>query len=130
MTVAMLNHLRIFSVEKVGPVVIVQPQGDANSFRYFDLHREANSIRDVLMKPETEHLIIELTGVTYFGSEFIGSLVSLAREVRGRGGRAVICDANDQMRDVLKNMSLFKLWPYYETRAEALAALANTEQAQ
>jgi anti-anti-sigma factor len=119
----MLKHLKMFAVEKVGRIVIVLPQGDANSFRYHDLHREANSVRDILMKPESEHLILELGGLSYFGSEFIGALVSMAREVRHRGGKAVICNATEQMQEVLRNMSLFKLWPYYDTRQEAIDAL-------
>ncbi len=59
----------------------------------------------------------------YFGSEFIGALVSmLLREVKNRGNKAAFCAANAQMLQVLQNMSLFKLWPHYQTRDEAIAA--------
>ena len=119
----MLKHLRIFRTKRIDDVLVVTPQGDPHAFRYSDLHREANSIRDVLTTPEITHLVICLKHLQYFGSEFIGSLVSMAREVRNRQGRAALCEADSQMVEVLQNMNLFKLWPYYATEEEAIAAL-------
>ena len=119
----MLKHLKIFRTKRFGKTLVVTPQGDPSAFRYNDLHREANSVRDLVMSPDVAHLVINLQNLQYFGSEFIGSLVSMAREVKNRQGRAVICEANPQMVEVLQNMSLFKLWPYHATEQEALAAL-------
>ncbi|MGE0378645.1 MAG: STAS domain-containing protein [Planctomycetaceae bacterium] len=119
----MLKHLKIFQTKRIDNILVVTPQGDPSTFRYNDLHREANSVRDLLMNPQIANLAINLQNMQYFGSEFIGSLVSMAREVKNRQGRAAICEANPQMVEVLQNMSLFKLWPYYATEQEALAAL-------
>jgi anti-anti-sigma factor len=119
----MLKHLNIFDVRSDQEILIVSPKVDAGSFRYHELHREANSVRDLLTRPDVKHLILNLSRLEYFGSEFIGSLVSMAREIRNRRGQALICSANPTMLDVLKNMSLFKLWPYFETEEEAIAYL-------
>ena len=121
----MLKHLNIFDIRSDNEILIVLPKVEAGSFRYHELHREANSIRDLLSKPEIRHLVLNLSHLEYFGSEFIGSLVSMAREVRHRQGQAVICSAHPTMLDVLQNMSLFKLWPYYETEAEAVDYLRS-----
>ena len=118
----MLTHLKIFSVEQIGEIVIITPGGEGSSFRYNDLHSEANAIRGHMMKPGAKHLIVNLEKMDYFGSEFIGALVSMLREVKTRGNKACFCAANTQMLGVLQNMSLFKLWPHYETRDEAIAA--------
>jgi anti-anti-sigma factor len=126
----MLKHLNIFEVRADDGILLVMPKVDAGSFRYQELHREANSIRDQLMKPSIEHLVLNLSRLEYFGSEFIGSLVSMAREVRNRRGQAVICEANPLMHDVLKNMSLLKLWPYFETEAEAVQHLRAIQAAR
>lgn len=119
-----MQHLKIFTIEKVGPNLIITPQGEGSAFRYQDLHLEANVIRSELMKPENRNLIVDLAQMEYFGSEFIGALVSMLRETRSRGGKACFCCARPQMLDVLKNMSLFKLWPHYATREDALSELA------
>ena len=120
----MLPPLKIFKAEQVGPVVVVTPEGDGSAFRYQDVHMEANAVRGHLGKPGNDHLVIDLHKMEYFGSEFIGALVTMAREVRNRQGKAVMCAATPQMLDVLQNMSLFKLWPYHETREAALADVA------
>ncbi|MBX3443611.1 MAG: STAS domain-containing protein [Planctomyces sp.] len=124
-----MKHLKIFGVEQFGPAVVLTPEGDASNFRYRDLQAEANSLRAHLMKPGCQHLIVDLHRMQYFGSEFIGAIVSMLREVRARGGKAMFCSANEQMLQVLQNMSLFRLWPHYATREEALASLGEPTSA-
>jgi len=120
-----MKHLKIFQVESIGNALVVTPQGEGSAFRYQDLHLETNTVRSRLATPEAPALILDLSQIDYFGSEFIGALVSLLRETRVRKGKACFCAANDQMLQVLRNMSLFKLWPYYETREEAQLELTS-----
>ena len=120
-----MQHLKIFLVEQSGGTVILTPQGDPSSFRYRDLQAETNSLRTHMARPENLNLVVDLRNCQYFGSEFIGALVSMLREVRARNGRCALCGATDQMRKVLQNMSLFRLWPYFENRDEALTAIAQ-----
>ena len=119
----MLPPLKIFEVEQDGVVAVLTPVGDASAFRYQDLQMEANAIRGQIGQGKITHLAIDLSKLDYFGSEFIGSLVSMARETRNRRGAACMCAASEQMQEVLQNMSLAKLWPYFATREEALAHL-------
>ena len=116
----MLNHLKIFRVEQNGETVVVTPTGDSSAFRYQDLHMEANAVRGHMMKPGQKHLVVNLEHMEYFGSEFIGALVSMLREVKTRGGKACFCSARPQMIQVLQNMALFKLWPHVDTVEEAI----------
>lgn len=110
-----MQHLKIFSVRQVGDALVVSPRGEGSAFRYQDLHLESNTVRSLLNRPGINNLVIDLSQMTYFGSEFIGALVSMLREVRNRGGKACFCNANEQMLQVLQNMSLFKLWPHYDS---------------
>ena len=118
----MVKHLKLFRVEQSGQTIVVAPQGQGSAFRYQDLHAESNVIRNHLLKTPKCNLIIDLCAMDYCGSEFIGSLVSMLRETRNRGGTALFCAANPHIHKVLENMSLFKLWPYHATRDEALEA--------
>ncbi|MEZ6065064.1 MAG: STAS domain-containing protein [Planctomycetaceae bacterium] len=117
--------LKIFQFEQDGEVVIVTPCGEGSAFRYQDLHVEVNAIRSHMLKPGQRHLIVDLRHMDYFGSEFIGALVSMLRETKMRRGLACFCCAKPQMVQVLSNMALFKLWPNFETREEAIAAAKN-----
>lgn len=119
-----MQHLKIFKVERSGDTLVVTPQGEGSAFRYQDLHLEANVIRGQMLKPEFKNLVINLEQMEYFGSEFIGSLVSMLRETKARGGKACFCSARPQMLSVLQNMSLFKLWPHYDSLDAALKELS------
>jgi anti-anti-sigma factor len=118
-------NLKIFQLEQVGDTVVVTPQGEGSAFRYQDLHLEVNSIRSHMMKPGQKHLVVDLNEMEYFGSEFIGALVSMLRETKMRRGLACFCRARPQMIQVLSNMSLFKLWPHFETRDAAITAASQ-----
>lgn len=120
----MVKHLKLFVVEQVGDTIVVAPQGQGHGFRYQDLHVEANVIRGHLLKSGKCNLIMDMGAMEYCGSEFIGSLISMLRETRNRGGKAMFCRANENMHKVLDNMSLFRLWPYYATREDALQSTA------
>lgn len=120
----MVKHLKLFRVQQVSETLIVSPQGQGSGFRYQDLHVESNVVRNHLLKTPKCNLIVDLGEMDYCGSEFIGSLVSMLRETRNRGGTALFCAANPHIHKVLENMSLFKLWPYFATRDEALQAAA------
>ena len=121
----MLPPLKIFIAEQQGPVLIVTPDTVEGDFRYSDLHMEVNAIRSHMGRPGNKHLVIDLHRMDYFGSEFIGALVAMAREVRNRRNQAVVCAAAPQMYEILQGMSLFKLWPYYDTRDEALNSVGT-----
>ncbi len=119
----MAKHLRIFRVDSLEDFLVITPQSEGASFRYSDLQMEGNVVRTMAADKKYKALIINLELMNYFGSEFIGALITIAREKKNRGGKAVVCQATDQMREVLGNMSLFKLWPYYATIDDAVIAL-------
>ncbi len=119
----MPSHLKIFKIETEGDHLVLVPQTEGASFRYADLQMEGNYVRTMAADKKYRGLIIDLSNMNYFGSEFIGALITIAREKKNRGGKAVVCSAAPQMLEVLKNMSLFKIWPYFETRAEAIGFL-------
>ena len=122
----MLPPMKIFGVSQEGPLVIVTPAGGGDSFAYQDLHLEANALRQHMGRPGNDHLIVDLTHMDYFGSEFIGAIVSMLRETRNRQGQAMLCSASPQMFEVLQNMNLYKLFPYRETLAAARVAVEST----
>jgi anti-anti-sigma factor len=117
-----MQHLKIFQLDQVGDTLVVTPHGEGSAFRYQDLHLEANTIRGLITRNQIRNLLIDLGQMSYFGSEFIGSLVSMLREMRTRRGQAAFCGASPDMAQVLESMGLFRLWTNYPTREEAIQA--------
>ncbi|MEZ6045085.1 MAG: STAS domain-containing protein [Planctomycetaceae bacterium] len=104
--------------------------GDGHSFRYSDLQRECNAVRRSVEEPYPDTLIINFSELKYFGSEFIGALISLARTKSDLGGQVSFCAASDEMRRVLNNMKLTQLWPYHEYLEEAITAYLDVDESQ
>lgn len=125
-----MQHLKIFTLDEQGNTLVIAPHGDGSAFRYQELHLEANTIRSYLLRPQIQNLVVDLGAMDYFGSEFIGSLVSMLRETRNRRGKGCFCAARPEMLQVLQNMGLFKLWPHYESREIALAEVTQPAAAK
>jgi anti-anti-sigma factor len=119
-----MEPLKIFQVQGEGRTLIVIPQAESYGFRYTDVHLESNKLLQVMAGPDFDNLIVDFGALHYFGSEFIGALIRLARTTCDSGGRVALCNASDKMLQVLTNMRLNKLWPYFDTRAEALESVA------
>jgi anti-anti-sigma factor len=69
-------------------------------------------------------LIIDLTGVNYFGSVFISFLLRCHMLVKKQGSEVVLVVTSDRVRELLHLTNLDTLWVIYGTRAEAIEALS------
>ena len=112
----------VFSVECRGDTAIVAPRGDANVFRYHDVHSESNRLEELLDEPELVNLLIDFSKVKTVGSIMLGVLIKLARKVGQSGGQAAFCNASSDMLDLLRSMKLDSIWTDYDSSQEALAA--------
>jgi len=114
---------KAFRLECAGNVEIVTLLGDATRFHYADVHRESNTARWILHKPEISHVVIDFGGGDVFSSVSIASVVALARTATDQGGKAILCNVTERTLDVLRTMHLTDVWPCVETRAEAFRLL-------
>ncbi|MCA9042400.1 MAG: STAS domain-containing protein [Planctomycetaceae bacterium] len=124
----MVDHLKILTSRIEGNLYILTPVGDGHSFRYDALQRECNAVRRSIEQPYPGVLIIDFSQLRYFGSEFIGALITLARAKSDLGGQVCFCEATEDMQRVLNNMKLTNLWPYHDYLAEAIAAYSDTNE--
>lgn len=114
---------KVFRLERDGNILIVIPQGDANGFRYHDIHQESNTTLEVLDDPSLTHVVIDFTSEVMLGSIIISVVIKVCRKAGSKGGKAVFCNASPDMLDVLKTMNLTKLWTHYPSRSEAITAI-------
>jgi anti-sigma B factor antagonist len=69
-------------------------------------------------------VVIDLSRTEFFGSGFIEVLFRVWNRIQQKeGGRLALCALQPYCREVLEITHLDKLWPLYETRADAVAAL-------
>jgi anti-anti-sigma factor len=121
----MTDRNKVFKIERDQRTLIVIPQGKDAGFRYNDVHLESNAVVRLLDDPNLANVVIDLENLDYSGSILIGVLIRIARKACDSGGRAAICCASDSIQEILETMNLFKLWPSYPTRADALKAMED-----
>jgi anti-anti-sigma factor len=121
------RHNKVFRTERMGATLIVTPLGDASDFHYDVVHTEANKVRRLLDNDAFANIVVDLGNAPFFGAVTINVVVAVSRIASNRGGRAVLCNASEKTRGVLQSMKLLELWPHFETRADAMRAVAGVD---
>lgn len=85
----------------------------------------AGMILNRIKEIEVPLVIFDLAGVELFDSMFLSVLLRCWKSSVTRGGMMVICGAGERARELLKIVKLDLLWPIYEDRDEAMAALSS-----
>jgi anti-anti-sigma factor len=119
------SHRGLFAVEQIGQTLIVVPKISGKMFRYTQLRHEANALRRKLGQHSIDGLILDLHALDYLGAEVIGAVIALARKMEDLGGHTVLCCAAPQLVEALTKMGLHRLWTFFDTRTDALAAIQS-----
>lgn len=114
-----------FRIEQVGDVLVVVPSSRVESLQW-ELIEEAS---EILVAPvsglEGPLLVVDLAEVDYFGSVFLSLLLRVERCIRRSAGSMAVCGASPRARELLRITNLDTIWPIYDDRSEALAALRS-----
>jgi len=115
---------RAFRFERDGVTLIVSLQNDCLNTEESALEREIDNLHKVLDEPSMKNVVVDIGSLPFFGSIIIGAIMGLCTKAVARGGKAVMCDASEGMRDVIRIMKLDTVIPYFQTREEALKIVA------
>ena len=114
-----------FRIERVGDAWVVVPSSRVESLQW-ELIEEAS---ELLVAPINDlhgpMLIVDLSEVDYFGSVFLSLLLRVERCIRRSAGSMAVCGASPRARELLRITNLDTIWPIYDDRSEALAALRS-----
>jgi anti-anti-sigma factor len=113
----------LFAIEHHGQSLIVVPTISGGMFRQSKLQAEANALRRKLDVSAIRRLVVDLHALNYVGSDAIRAVVALVRHMEEMDGRVALCCAGPQLKGVLTNMGLCRIWPLHPTRETALAAV-------
>ena len=113
----------VFEVEYVGEVVVVEPLGDESSFRYFDIHNQANRVMRALDDPSVRGVVVDLRSVPTLGWVMTSAIVRLVRNLDYRGGMAVYCSASKSNVEQFSSMKLGEPWSHHDSRDDGVAVI-------
>lgn len=120
----MTNPADDFQIEWHGNCVVVIPARNAEELRWELIDQAAEAILAPLAKSTAPMVLFDLSAIKYFGSVFLSLLLKCHKAVRTRGGEIVLCGPSEMARELLGVTALDTLWALYDTRQEALDALA------
>ena len=123
----MVSHQCEFQLNWDGDILIVSPVGSVESLDSEAVEQASRKIRTPLRDKEVPLLILDLTGLNYFGSLFLSLLLRCHKQVKMDGGGLAICGASSAARDLLSLTALDTLWALYKTRQEAMDALGGSD---
>lgn len=110
---------KIFPVVFDGETIIVSPCGGIRTASYQQMQLEANVITQLLQtRPALRNVIVDVGATDAMDSIIISCVSAMCRAAKQK---AAICHCSDAMLEVLTDMSLTKVWPYFPTRDEAVA---------
>ncbi|MBT4868393.1 MAG: STAS domain-containing protein [Planctomycetaceae bacterium] len=121
----MPNEPQNFQLEWHGNTVVIIPAPDVESMRWDLIEQSADIVMEPLREQEVPMVVVDLSEVSYFGSVFLALLLRCHKLVKSSGGELVLCGASTMASELLRVTALDTLWAIYETREEALNALAG-----
>lgn len=69
-------------------------------------------------------VVIDLAHAEFIGSSFIELLLPVWTRLETKGGRLAFCNLTELCQEVFEVTNLTRLWEFYNTRAEAVAAMS------
>lgn len=113
-----------FRIERHGEIAIIIPSPEVESMHEAVIREAANMVVQSLENDPPSGVVIDLSGVSYFGSVFISFLLRCHMRAKMHGSEIVLAGASDRVQELLRLTALDSIWAIYKTRAEALEMLA------
>ena len=116
-----------FQVKYHGEIALVIPSPEVEQLPESLMQPAASMLLAPLKEEPPSHVVVDLTGVRYFGSAFITFLLRLHLISKQRGSELILAGVNSRIRELLKTTALDTIWALYETRQEALDTLVGSD---
>jgi anti-anti-sigma factor len=123
-TFAPLDKSSVFALREQDGVLVLQLRGEMGSLGWQS--RNEASIFEAIEGVVEPRVVVDLSDVTYGGSELMAFLFRLRRKLRARGGRVALAGAKGNLRVVLRVVRLDRLVGLYSSVKTAAAALAGS----
>ena len=113
-----------FRFEWHGNAVVITPASNIEEMRWDLIEQAAEIVMQPLQDVPAPMIIFDLSDISYFGSVFLALLLRCHKFARSRGGEMVLCGTTEAATELLRITSLDTLWAIYDTREQAMDALA------
>jgi anti-anti-sigma factor len=124
-TFAPLGESEVFALREKDGVFVLELRGELGSLGWKS--RNEARVLSAIEGSTGPRLVVDLTGVTYGGSELMAFLFRLRRRLRGCGGQLALAGVKGNVRAVLHVVRLDRVLGLYDSADAAVAALNDGE---
>ena len=114
-----MTEYQQLTIEQAGDATVV----NFRQFRVSGVWETERLAQELYQLVEGEHrmkLLLDFTSVEFLSSQVFGTLVSLSRKVKARGGILRLCNLQPRVREVLLACRLDQIFDIRRDLAEAL----------
>jgi anti-sigma B factor antagonist len=115
----------LVQVHQEGMVTVAEFTDAAKLIEEPILERLNQELQVAVEHADPARLVLDLSRTEFFGSSFIETLFRTSRKIQQANGKFALCGVRSYCREVLEITHLDRLWPIYDTRAEAVVALTE-----
>jgi anti-sigma B factor antagonist len=116
-----------FQVKRHGDIAVIVPSPQIENLPETLLQPAAEMVLAPLKEDPPNHIIVDLSAVSYFGSAFITFLLRCHHLVSKRGTELVLAGVNPNIRELLRITNLEMYWALYDSVNEAVNSLGGTD---
>jgi anti-sigma B factor antagonist len=113
------------SVRRHGEEAVVTVSAEIEHLPTNVIELAAGEVQKSLKEHPPSNVIVDLSKVNFFGSEFISFLLRCHLVVKGHHGELVIAGASEKVRELLRQTNLDTIWAIYKSTNEALQNLGG-----
>ncbi|HET6326504.1 MAG TPA: STAS domain-containing protein [Planctomycetaceae bacterium] len=121
---------KYFATEVADHVLFVAPSPKVVSLTGADLAKDRAEFLQKLRNSDVRGVVFDLAALEAFGSLMLGTLCLTWKQAHDQGARMVLCNVSAIGRQILERSKLASLWPIYQSRDLAVAALRTAEPAK
>ena len=115
------------SFRRHGEVAVVGVASAIENLPSSAIETAAQVVLSPLKENPPSNVIVDLSRVQFFTSEFISFLLRCHVIVKKHHGELVLAGVSPRVRELLRQTALDTLWAIYDNRAQALDALGGAD---
>ena len=121
------THDQSFRIERHGEVAVVIPSPKVEEMHEALIQQAAKLVVSSLKEDPPAGIVIDLSGVNYFGSVFVSFLLRCHMFAKKQGTEIVLSGASEPARELLHLLDLETVWAMYANQQEAIEALSGAD---
>ncbi|QDU81293.1 Putative anti-sigma factor antagonist BtrV [Polystyrenella longa] len=114
-----------FNVSHQDDITILSVKERFRSLDELHIYEMSTQLIDLARNMEPPLLVIDLSGVTYFGSSFLEILFRVWHQLRKREGELVLCSLQEHCEEVIRISNLDQLWKQFPDLLDAVEYLQS-----